>query len=658
MAARRGPGPGPALLLVLAVLGPGRPLRGARAALNLQELSELKYGLEILAEPVLAGQRQTEDVVTVASKFKQRYECRLPPAAVRRQPDPEEEAQLYNGSGVAELLRPMAAAPCLVKTKDWWTYEFCYGKHIQQYHVEELEIKGDILFLGYYQSAFDWDDETAKASKQHRLKRYHSQNYVNGSRCDLTGRAREAEVRFLCEEGAGDYIARVDEPQSCSYVLTVHTTRICHHPFLRPPAGAAPQPILCQPALSPAQYVEYVRAQVSDTKRKVEEISEELKTLDTRLWSERDAEAPAEPLQGPPAAHGDATPGDEPGPAKEAAFWERVREVTGKGGGQQDSTGAEELSPKAATGRAADTRKKIHFKVIRSPGDLLQFIEELKESTKKAKEKANEEEEEEEEEAAAAKASPDPPVSEEPPVGERERPEEEEEDEEEDGDLLGGFEKELEAVLLPREQMAQLKEEVKTEMEKEFDNIINEVEDELETEGLKGEFDRNQASKSLASTLNRLMDKLDGGGPGPGGEKEEEEGAGRKGSPVSPPDGRVRVRVSRIGPGSTRHRDPPRQEMGRDNPQLHHIESEVRELLAKEGLRAEGKIEIKIVTTGGGDEDDAHWLSEEDTKNLKEIFFNILKERRRQQALEDNYRFVWGGRDEPQPPGDSEDPDF
>ncbi|NXW62756.1 OS9 protein, partial [Eurystomus gularis] len=524
-------------------------------------------------------QSQAEDVVTVASKFKQRYECRLPPAAVRHQPDPEEEAQLYNGSGVAELLRPMGAAPCLVKTKDWWTYEFCYGKHIQQYHVEESEIKGDVLFLGYYQSAFDWDDETAKASKQHRLKRYHSQSYVNGSRCDLTGRAREAEVRFLCEEGAGDYIARVDEPQSCSYVLTVHTTRICHHPFLRPPAGAAPQPILCQPALSPAQYVEYVRAQVSDTKRKVEEISEELKTLDTRLWSERDAETPAQPSGGTPAPRGDA---------KEAAFWERVREVTAKAGGQQESARVEEPSPKAAGGRAADMRKKIHFKVIRSPGDLLQFIEELKESTKKAKEKVSEEEEET---AAAAKTPPDPPVPEEPPAGERERPEDEEEDEEEDGDLLGGFEKELEAVLLPREQMAQLKEEVKTEMEKEFDNIINEVEDELETEGLKGEFDRNQASKSLASTLNRLMDKLDGGEPGPGptGEKEEEEeeGAGRKGSPSPPAD--VRVRVSRIGPGSAQQRDPPRREMGRDNPQLHHIESEVRELLAKEGLRAEGR---------------------------------------------------------------------
>lgn len=134
-----------------------------------------------------------------------------------------------------------------------------------------------------------------QATKQHQLKRYHSQSYVNGSRCDLTGRAREAEVRvsvtppvvsplspprwhltcvsprppaqFLCEEGAGDYIARVDEPQSCSYVLTVHTTRICHHPFLRPPARAAPQPIRCQPALSPAQYVQYVRAQVCEYPR-------------------------------------------------------------------------------------------------------------------------------------------------------------------------------------------------------------------------------------------------------------------------------------------------------------------------------------------------------------------------------------------------------
>uniref|UniRef100_A0A8B9PFA0 Endoplasmic reticulum lectin n=1 Tax=Apteryx owenii TaxID=8824 RepID=A0A8B9PFA0_APTOW len=132
------PAPAPAAYLV-----PGRTPGFPGLSLRHEERWQQRRGLVLPAPappprtPVDAlPQRQAEDVVTVASKFKQRYECRLPPAAVRRQPDPEEEAQLYNGSGIAELLRPMGAAPCLVKTKDWWTYEFCYGKHIQQYHVE------------------------------------------------------------------------------------------------------------------------------------------------------------------------------------------------------------------------------------------------------------------------------------------------------------------------------------------------------------------------------------------------------------------------------------------------------------------------------------------------------------------------------------------
>lgn len=35
----------------------------------------------------------------------------------------------------------------------------------------------------------------SQASKQHRLKRYHSQTYGNGSKCDLNGNPRETEVR-------------------------------------------------------------------------------------------------------------------------------------------------------------------------------------------------------------------------------------------------------------------------------------------------------------------------------------------------------------------------------------------------------------------------------------------------------------------------------
>ncbi|KAM3845804.1 protein OS-9 isoform 4-T4 [Vipera latastei] len=578
------------LFAAFSMLGQGESF----GTLNLHELSELKYGIEIGAEPVMAGQSKATDVVTISSKYKQKYECRLPAAAMKIHQDKEENPQSYTGLGISELLKPMEAAPCLIKTKDWWTYEFCYGKHIQQYHIEESEVKGDILYLGYYQSAFDWDNETAKASKQHKLKRYHSQTYVNGSKCNLNGKPREAEVRFLCEEGSGDYIARVDEPQSCSYVLTIHTTRICHHPFLRPPSTATPQSIRCHPALSPAEYVEYVKAQVSDTKRKVEEISEELKTLDTQLWNEQAASTATQDSSGNVTPAPSPPLESEPGGGSE--FGERMplhRE--GKATQTPDPTKVEEPGMKTADSRLADFKKKIHFKVIRNPGELVQFIQEMKANAQKGKEKAGESEDTTQESSPEIKADP-----------EAGHPEDEaQENEEDEEDLLGKFEKELEDILLPKSEMAKLKEEVKTEMEKEFDNIMDEVEDEL----------------------------------------------GRKSLKDGDPDGRVNVRVTKVKPGGTQQKELRVQEMSRDNPQLRHIESVVKDILEKEGLKAEGKIEIKIVTTGGfGDDDDTHWLSEEDTKNLKDIFFNILiqgteeahKEQRRQRQLEDNYRFVWG----------------
>ncbi|MED6266836.1 Protein OS-9, partial [Characodon lateralis] len=106
--------------------------------LNLEELNEMKYGIQILPDPVMLGQTKTEEVVMVSNKYKQLYECRLPAQAVRFHQDPasEPDSQGYTGPDVPDLLRPMHKAPCLVKTKDWWTYEFCHGQHIRQYHLE------------------------------------------------------------------------------------------------------------------------------------------------------------------------------------------------------------------------------------------------------------------------------------------------------------------------------------------------------------------------------------------------------------------------------------------------------------------------------------------------------------------------------------------
>uniref|UniRef100_A0A1A7XBE6 Endoplasmic reticulum lectin n=2 Tax=Iconisemion striatum TaxID=60296 RepID=A0A1A7XBE6_9TELE len=565
------------------------------AFLNLEELNEMKYGIQILPDPVILGQTKTEEVMMVSNKYKQLYECRLPAQAVRFHQDPasEPDSQGYIGPDIPDLLKPMHKSPCLVKTKDWWTYEFCHSQHIRQYHLEDTEIKGDVLFLGFYESEFDWNNETAKASKQHKLKRYHSQTYVNGSKCDLNGNPRETEVRFVCEEGSSDYIARVDEPQSCRYVLTIHTSRTCQHPFLRPPSTAKPQGIVCQPALSAQQYMNYVKAQVSDTKRKVEQISEELKSLDEMLAGNEEAEGAVKVT----AEETSGEPRDDPNPSdrKEMAeisvdaasedtedsdFWEGVKRP-GKSKlavSQQDNEVTEgDYNPAAD---ADGDEEKFNFKIITDPADLMKFVEHLKESNRK---KAQ----------SQAKNSEEKSISD--LQTEKLRGDEKDEDEQ----LLEEFEDEMADLSVPSDKI----EEIKEEMQKEFDNIIDEAQQELETEGLKGEFDRTQATQTLETTLDKLLDHLE--------EKDDQ-------------DPQQQQTVQR---GS----DPTR-----GSPSL--------------APKQPGKIEVKILTRKNADEAGDQWLTEEDTKSFRELLINLLtggteevyKEQKRQQELENNYRFVWG----------------
>ncbi|XP_006218030.1 protein OS-9 isoform X7 [Vicugna pacos] len=588
-------------LLLLGLLLPAS-LTGGVGSLNLEELSEMRYGIEILPLPVMGGQSQASDVVIVSSKYKQRYECRLPAGAIHFQREREEEAPAYQGPGIPELLSPMKDAPCLLKTKDWWTYEFCYGRHIQQYHMEDSEIKGEVLYLGYYQSAFDWDDETAKASKQHRLKRYHSQTYGNGSKCDLNGRPREAEVRFLCDEGAGisgDYIDRVDEPLSCSYVLTIRTPRLCPHPLLRPPPSAAPQAILCHPALQPEEYMAYIQRQ-ADSKQHGDRATGELHGLDPQTWSETN------PGVVPPRKGGAGPAKDD---NKEADFWKMLHEREEQAP-EGEEVQAEEQEPNLdaadpAPGSPDDFQNNVQVKVIRSPADLIRLIEELKGGTRKGKPNSGQEQPAD---YAAEAPSREPEVKEKgDPEHQNEVEEEEDDDEDEDEDederqLLGEFEKELEGILLPSDR-DRLRAEVKAGMERELENIIQETEKELDPEGLKKESERDRAMLALTSTLNKLIKRLE--------EKQS-------------PELVKKHQKRRVVP----KKPPP-------SPQ------------------PAGKIEIKIVRPGTeGTEEDARWLTDEDTKNLKEIFFNILvqgaeeaqKERQRQKELERNYRRVWGSR--------------
>lgn len=243
------------LLLVLSPFAAG--------FLNLEELRSFNYEVDIVTTPVKIGDDVGQSVMLMTTKFGQEYQCSLPeqPTTSDNAYTTDKEVEAPN---VLKLLEPLRNAPCLTKTRNWWTYELCYGKSIKQFHIENGKPEGAVIDLGFYESDFDWNNETnLEQFNKTGLQKYHSQFYNHGSSCDITGVPRKAEVRYYCDEDSTDYILSVEEPETCSYVFTVHTSRVCSFPPLKRLSPSKPHTISCSPLLSEEQYQKYLEVRES-----------------------------------------------------------------------------------------------------------------------------------------------------------------------------------------------------------------------------------------------------------------------------------------------------------------------------------------------------------------------------------------------------------
>ncbi|EDV20948.1 uncharacterized protein TRIADDRAFT_60534 [Trichoplax adhaerens] len=242
--------------------------------LDLEELKQVQYGLEIQTTPVVENllvavislqsiyvilalnfemeEKDNNDdnpAFTIKSKYGQLYYCTIP----KWKEEIQTQKATSNTTNITELLRPLENT-CMTKSKGWWTYKFCYNDRIEQYHIQDDEITGDIISLGSFESEKDWskEDETL-----HELQRYHSQMYTNGSVCDSTNKARQTQIKLYCEEDSENYIGRISEPTECVYVINIFTPLLCQHPSLRPKAAVKPRPISCSPVLNAVEYSNY-----------------------------------------------------------------------------------------------------------------------------------------------------------------------------------------------------------------------------------------------------------------------------------------------------------------------------------------------------------------------------------------------------------------
>ncbi|BGP14420.1 Protein OS-9 [Rhodosporidiobolus nylandii] len=228
------------------------------------------------------GQAFLCTVPAVADEAKRRADVEEEQDALVRAQDVEKGVQ----NGLA-LLEPMRGG-CLYSKQGWFTYSFCYGNEIRQFH--EVRVAGAVgpsedpnaesytLGVSPEPAALSATPKYGSGSPELHMKeaqipsrlgggdavgweeggRYLIQTFESGTRCDLTGLPRTVEVQYHCSTQSLDRIALVRETSICRYVMIVHTPRLCNEPLFLEGQLKHQEPaatIECQPVVRklPAQ---------------------------------------------------------------------------------------------------------------------------------------------------------------------------------------------------------------------------------------------------------------------------------------------------------------------------------------------------------------------------------------------------------------------
>jgi protein OS-9 len=151
------------------------------------------------------------------------------------------------------LLQPLSGT-CLYHRQGWFTYSYCHNEEIRQFR--ELLPPSHPYPPGGYRPEEDPGSESytlgrapptpepgvdlnladldAQAANLELARgagsRYLVQRWGDGTICDKTGKEREVEVQFHCSMTMPDTILFVKEAKTCSYVLVIHTPRLCSEP--------------------------------------------------------------------------------------------------------------------------------------------------------------------------------------------------------------------------------------------------------------------------------------------------------------------------------------------------------------------------------------------------------------------------------------------
>jgi protein OS-9 len=235
------------------------------------------------------GAREDDDDIPIAETYELinsnpwKYLCAVPviapPPVLNRTATElakaEEARELSRASAKGWELMGGLEGQCMYFVAGWWSYSFCYGKSVVQYHAlpgtkatdPPLRDENDPEYvLGRAQettvdtkdvaghSGSDSPAKNAPPNAQLQVKgdqRYLSQRLEDGTICDLTGRPRTIEIQYHCSPGSTvDRIGWVKEVTTCTYMMVVYTPRLCSDVAFQPPKPTRAHPIRCRQIVS------------------------------------------------------------------------------------------------------------------------------------------------------------------------------------------------------------------------------------------------------------------------------------------------------------------------------------------------------------------------------------------------------------------------
>uniref|UniRef100_A0A7S4HPV8 MRH domain-containing protein n=1 Tax=Vannella robusta TaxID=1487602 RepID=A0A7S4HPV8_9EUKA len=181
------------------------------------------------------GLKQIQDgseIVDMYDREGSHYSCAIPPLA-KDAPKEEETSQEQLASLIANILD--SKDNCLIHGTGWWSYEFCFGDKVRQFHVEGTTSEDLRVTVEYILGKHSPDEEDFLSlglishftSPVHGSVPYVGQTFVDGTYCDLASGARHSEIRFYCLDPTRDFVAEVKEPASCAYTVNVNLSELC-----------------------------------------------------------------------------------------------------------------------------------------------------------------------------------------------------------------------------------------------------------------------------------------------------------------------------------------------------------------------------------------------------------------------------------------------